>query len=199
MGLIEMLSKIPLKERVILLISYLVLIFIFLGIPYWNYSQDGEDAVRSNELLGLRGEIQTIRKTTTTSGRYGSGKPFVELSVKGFPVKFVISDDSYRAAKPQRIMAVLHQDVEIDFWVKRKSYRRSLSSKPTDKLLNAILKWRKRPNIYALKSGNEWYLNISEFNSSRKEFNIDNLFWGFLGLILVTGRLIWALCREPKM
>jgi len=198
MGLIDKAAKIPLKEWVILTISYLVLILIFLGLPYWNYTQDGEDAIQSNELLGLRGEIETIRKTSTTSGRYGNGKPFIELSVVGFSVKFVISGDSYRAANPRRIMEVFHEKGKIDFWVEKKAYRRSLSSKPIDKLLNAILAWRKTPNIYALKSGDEWYLKLSEFNSSRKEFNTDNLFWGFLGMVLITGRLIWALYKEPE-
>ena len=187
-----------LKDTHIILIAVGLFSFFFIAIPYWISSENGNHSVSIDELSQLDGSVKTLRKTTTTGGRYGSSKPIIYLTLSEYPYTFRIANSSYSAIKAKEVMDNLAVGTKVKLWTKKKELARSNSNGILNRVLNSMLKWRKQPLIYSIKTDKLSLLTIQQYNNHEEKFNTNNLKWGIILVLFIAGRLIWVVFKERK-
>ena len=184
-----------LKDIHIILIAVGLFSFFFIAITYWISSENGNHSVSIDELTQLDGHIKTLRKTTTV-GRHS--KPIIYLTLSEYPYTFRIANSSYMAINAKEVMDNLTVGTKVELWTKKKELTRSNSNGIINAPLNSMLKWRKQPLIYSIKTDKLSLLTIQQYNNHEEELNTDNLKWGIILVLFIAGRLIWVVFKERK-
>jgi hypothetical protein len=177
------------NSRVILLTFFLSCI-LFIGIPYWIWKANGNNTVTSSETIQLTGKVNSIKKTKTSTGRYG--KPVIYITLNGNSNKFRIGGSAYRAINPEKIINEIRvgDNIEID------SKPNEIERSEGNSLINKVLEWRGQPMIYGLRKNNINYLTVNQYNNFQENFNSNNFLWGIVLVLFTTGIMIREAYKE---
>jgi hypothetical protein len=176
----------------IILLTFFLSSILFIGIPYWIWEANGNSTITNSEITQVSGKVSSIRKTKTSSGRYG--KSVIYIKIKDKPYKFRIGVSAYRAINPNRIINEIRVADNIEIDTKPNEIERSNGYS----LLNKILEWRGQPMIYGLRKNNKNYLTINQYNNSQENFNANNVLWGIVLTFFITGIMVWEVYKEKN-
>ena len=95
-------------------------------------------------------------------------------------------------------MEQLQKGVGVKILTKPEELDRSNSEKWSDSILNSIVKWRKQPLVYAIRTDKVSLINLDQYNSQKQDFNAKNIKWGILLVLFILGRLLWAAFQDRK-
>ncbi len=179
------------SNRSMILIIVCLFALFFIGIPVWIYSANGNQSVQSDDLITVIGSIKNIRKTTT-GGR--NSNPIIYIKLLEYPYEFRIANSSYRVIDKDIVMKTLQKGTKVNIKTSIKEIKRSQSGSS----LNTILKWRKQPLIYSLKTEHLNLMTIDQYNSEEKKLNLENIKWGIYFVLFVALCLIWEDYQERK-
>lgn len=179
----------------IVLIFVSVFAFFFIVIPIWIWTENKDKSINEDELITLTGHVSTTRKTRTP-GKHGS--PIIYLTINENARTFRIANSSYRAVDDSRILSLLTPGTEIEIKTKESEIERSNSRHGINKMLNSIFQWRGQPQVYALRTKTDTLLSIEDYEWEEEEFNLSNIKWGIILVLLIAGRLLWIYYKGEK-
>ena len=183
------------SDAVIIGLSLLLFSILFIGIPYWIYTIEGNRAVSADDLVEIKGHVASVR-STRTGGK--NPKPIIYLELKEYPHVFRIANSAHRALDRSQVSKVLQRNAFVELKTQPNELDRSMSGAPTDKVLNWILKWRAQPLIYSLRVNNKDLLTLDSFNAQQQDFNFKNLKWGIVLVLFIAVKLGWAGYQDRK-
>jgi len=166
------------KSELYIVISIVFLFaFFFILIPYWKYQHEGNKSIDHSDLIEIQSKVKSVRKTTT-GGKHS--KPIIYLTLENYAQTFRIANSSYRAINDKGVLAQLRKGTTALILTRQSELDRSTSQSIIDKVLNSLLKWRKQPLIYGLKSESSELLSVEQFNHQQSDFNYENIKWGVI-------------------
>ncbi|ALJ00700.1 hypothetical protein [Rufibacter tibetensis] len=183
------------KEIKIIVVFISLFSVFFIALPYWVWKEEGNIAVKEEELVEIRGHVDSLIEATT-AGRHS--EPIMYLTLKEYQTTFRIANNSYGAINPSQVVSQLRNEAKVELKVKDSELQRSTSSSTLDNILNFFLKWRKQPQVYGLQTKDHTLLSLEEANVQENEHNFENVKWGIVLVLLVTGRFVWAAISEKK-
>lgn len=185
------------EKEVIKIIALFIAAFsvFFIALPYWVWREEGNQAVKQEELIDINGHVDTLIKTTT-GGRHS--EPIMYLTLQEHRTTFRIANSSYKAIIPSRVVNELKKGVKVDLKVKVSEYQRSVSKSLLDKSISFLLKWWKEPQVYSLRTGEHSLLTIEDVNKQESEHNYENIKWGIILVLFIAVRFIWVALSEEK-
>ena len=183
----------PRGVRAIIFFVFLALVAGSVLVPlYWWKNEDGAPP-QIHELTRMTGHVRSLETTGTIGTRK---KPIIHLTIQEDLRDFEISGPGYRAVKR---LELLKPGVEIEFWVRTTEERRSNSTKEIDLILNSVFSWRKRPEVYALRTKTETLLGLEDYHREVDGSNHKLVYLGMLVAVLLMGRVLFAILKEKRV
>ena len=183
------------KSELFAIVVVFLFAFFFIIIPYWKYQHEGDKSIDQSALIEIESRVESVKKTRT-GGKHS--KPVIYLTLENYPQTFRISNSSYRAVNDHEVLNQLTIGTIATILTKQSELDRSVSESIIDKVLNGILEWRKQPLIYGLSTRSSQLLSVEQYNQQESNFNYENIKWGIILVLLLTGRLIWAGYEDRK-
>lgn len=180
------------SNTIIIFTSIGLFTLIFVGVPFWIHTENGNQSVQNEDLIIINGSIENIRKTTT-GGKHS--KPIIYLKLIKYPFEFRISNSSYKAIDKGLVDKILQKGTNVIIETKNNEIIRSQSGS----ILNAVFKWRGKPLIYSLKAENESLLTVKQYNNQKERFNANNIKWGIILVLFIAGQLFCMDYQEKKV
>lgn len=184
------------KKEIKIIVAFIALFFVFfIALPYWVWKEEGNSAVKEKELIEISGHVSSLVEATT-GGRHS--EPIMYLTLNEYETTFRIANNSYEAVNPSQVVNELRKGAKVKLKVKDSELRRSTTNGVLNSTLNFFLSWRNQPQVYGLQTNGITLLSLEEANKQESEHNFENVKWGFILVLFVAGRLVWAAISEKK-
>lgn len=182
----------PRVLQAIIFVVFFVMVAGSVLLPvYWWKNEDGAPP-QIHELTRLSGHVRSLVKIRTN----GTGnKPIIHLTIQEDLRDFVIEGPGYGAAKR---LEALEPGIEIEFWVRTTEERRSNSTNGIDLILNSVFEWRKRSEVYALRTKTETLLSLDDYRREVEDSNYTLVYLGMFLAALLVGWVLFAIWKEKR-